>query len=92
VDGPLQDRWSGLSGLQGGTRSLPSITAEQEDVIFDWLLRVPSEFGFRTGVWTAGLVGQLILKKFGVRYSPSYLREWLSERGYAPRKPVRRAQ
>ena len=33
---------------------------------------------------------ELIRQKFGVRFHPSYLREWLSKRNYTPQKPARR--
>lgn len=68
------------------------LTPEQEAEVRGWLLRRPSEFGFRTDLWTAGRVAQLIRAKFGVEYHPNYLREWLSKRGYSPQKPVRRAR
>ena len=30
--------------------------------------------------------------KFGVKYHPNYLREWLTKRRHTPQKPVRRAK
>lgn len=66
------------------------LTAEQEAEVRGWLLRKPTAFGFRTDLWTAARVAQLIRDKLGVTFHPSYLREWLSKRGYSPQKPIRR--
>ena len=70
----------------------PFLTDGQEAEVRSWLLRKPTEFGFRTDLWTAARVAQLIRDKLGVRFHPSYLREWLSKRGYSPQKPARRAR
>ena len=69
----------------------PFLSDEQEAEVRSWLLNKPTEFGFRTDLWTAARVAQLIRDKLGVAFHPSYLREWLSRRGYSPQKPVRRA-
>ena len=67
-------------------------TDDQEAEVRSWLLQRPTAFGFRTDLWTAARVAQLIRDKLGVAFHPSDLREWLSERGYSPQKPVRRAK
>ena len=68
------------------------LTDEQEAEVRSWLLQRPTAFGFRTDLWTAARVAQLIRDKLGVAFHPSYLREWRSERGYSPQQPVRRAE
>lgn len=68
------------------------LTPDQESEVRDWLLRKPTEFGFRTDLWSAGRVAQLIRERMGVEFHPNYLREWLSKRGYSPQKPIRRAK
>jgi transposase len=68
------------------------LTPDQEAEVRSWLLRKPTEFGFRTDLWTAARVAGLIRDRLGVTFHPSYLREWLSRRGYSPQKPVRRAR
>jgi transposase len=70
----------------------PFLTAEQQAEALGWLTRKPTEFGFRTDLWTAARVAQLIRKEFGVEYHPNYLREWLSRRQHTPQKPARRAK
>jgi transposase len=68
------------------------LTPEQEGQVLAWLVRPPTEFGFRTDLWTAARVAQLVRQKFDVRFHPSYLREWLAKRGCSPQKPARRAK
>jgi transposase len=68
------------------------LTGEQEAEVRSWLLRKPTEFGFRTDLWTAARVAQLIRDRLGVAFHPNYLREWLSKRGYSPQKPARRVR
>ena len=67
-------------------------TDGQEADVRSRLLRRPTAFGSRTDLGTAARVAQLIRDKLGATCHPSYLREWLSGRGYSPRKPVRRAK
>ena len=68
----------------------PLLTPDQEKQVLGWLADKPTEHGFRTDLWTAGRVAELIRRRFGVEYHPHYLREWLSKRGYSPQKPARR--
>jgi transposase len=70
----------------------PFLTPEQEAEALGWLTRKPTEFGFRTDLWTAARVAQLIRERFGVAYHPNYLREWLTRRRHTPQKPARRAK
>jgi transposase len=68
------------------------LTAEQERQVLGWLAEPPTKHGFDTDLWTARRVADLILRKLGVRFHPSYLREWLSARNFTPQKPARRAR
>lgn len=68
------------------------LTAEQETQVFGWLADPPSKHGFRTDLWTARRVAELIRTKLGVGFHPHYLREWLRKRDYTPQKPARRAK
>ncbi len=70
----------------------PFLTPEQQAEALGWLTRKPTDFGFRTDLWTAARVAQLVRDKFGVAYHPSYLREWLTKRRHTPQKPARRAK
>ena len=82
---------AGLAGTPHPGRK-PFLTPEQQAEALGWLTRRPTEFGFRTDLWTAARVARLIQDKFGVAYHPSYLREWLTKRRHTPQKPARRAK
>ena len=64
----------------------------QEKKVLAWLADKPTAHGFRTDLWTARRVADLIHRRFGVAYHPDYLRAWLRQRGYSPQKPRRRAK
>jgi transposase len=68
------------------------LTPAQEKQVLGWLADPPTKHGFRTDLWTAKRVAELILKKLKVRFHPHYLREWLTKRNYTPQKPARRAK
>jgi transposase len=70
----------------------PFLTPAQEKQALGWLADKPTAHGFRTDLWTARRVAELIRRRFGVEYHPHYLREWLTKRGYTPQKPARRAR
>ena len=81
----------GLAGTPHPGR-VPFLTPEQEAEALGWLTQKPTAFGFRTDLWTAARVAQLIEEKFGVTFHPNYLREWLTKRRHSPQKPARRAK
>lgn len=68
----------------------PFLTAAQEKQVLGWLADPPTKHGFRTDLWTARRVAELIRRRFGVAFHPHYLREWLTKRDYTPQKPARR--
>lgn len=70
----------------------PFLTPGQEKQVLGWLADKPTAHGFRTDLWTARRVAELIRKRFGVGFHPHYLREWLTKRNYTPQKPARRAR
>ena len=70
----------------------PFLTEKQEGQVLGWLAGPPTAHGFRTDLWTAKRVAELIHTKLGVRFHPRYLREWLTKRNYTPQKPARRAK
>jgi transposase len=87
-------RADGDDGLKGKpTPGRPRfLTALQEREVLGWLADSPTEHGFRTDLWTARRVAELVHGKFGVRFHPNYLREWLAARNCTPQKPARRAR
>jgi transposase len=68
------------------------LTADQEKTVLGWLADPPTTHGFRTDLWTAKRVAELIHRRLKVRFHPHYLREWLAKRNYSPQKPARRAK
>ncbi|MGL4463244.1 MAG: winged helix-turn-helix domain-containing protein, partial [Planctomycetia bacterium] len=68
----------------------PFLTPAQEAEVLGWLQRPPTDFGFRTDLWTAARVAGLIKEKLGVAFHPNYLREWLSKRRQSPQRPAGR--
>jgi transposase len=68
------------------------LTAAQETEVLGWLADPPTKHGFRTDLWTARRVAELIRTRLKVGFHPHYIREWLRKRGYSPQKPARRAK
>jgi transposase len=68
------------------------LSPEQDQQVRAWLAQKPTAHGFRTDLWTARRVAELIRRNFGVTFHPNYLRAWLTQRGYSPQRPVRRAR
>ena len=66
------------------------LTSRQERTVLRWLADKPTTHGFRTDLWTARRVADLIRRRFAVSFHPDYLRAWLRQRGYSPQKPRRR--
>ena len=89
-----RNRAAGAGGLAAKpTPGRPRfLTPDQEKTVLGWLADPPSRHGFRTDLWTAKRVAELIRTKFQVEFHPHYLREWLSKRNYTPQKPARRAR
>lgn len=91
-------KWAARHRLEGdgGLAARPSLgrprflTSAQEQQVLHWLTDKPTAHGFRTDLWTARRVAELIRRRFGVRFHPNYLREWLRKRGCSPQKPRRR--
>jgi len=68
------------------------LTPAQDRQVRGWLADKPTAHGFRTDLWTARRVAELIRRRFGVTFHPGYLREWLTKRGYSPQRPARKAR
>lgn len=93
-------KWMARHRLEGaaGLAAKPTpgrprfLTPAQERTVLRWVAEKPTAHGFRTDLWTARRVADLIHRRFGVQYHPDYLRAWLRQRGYSPQKPRRRAK
>lgn len=93
-------KWSARHRREGATglaaKPTPGrprfLTRSQERTVLGWLVGKPTAHGFRTDLWTARRVADLIRRRFGIEYHPDYLRAWLRRRGCSPQKPRRRAK
>ena len=70
----------------------PKLTSAREIQVIRWLHKNPKSLGFPTELWTSRRVSQVIERKWGVKFHPNYLSEWLSRRGVSPQKPHKRPQ
>jgi transposase len=68
------------------------LTPKQDQLVRTWLSQKPTMHGFPTDLWTARRVAELIRRHFGIDFHPNYLRAWLTQRGYSPQRPIRRAR
>jgi transposase len=68
----------------------PKLTPTREGQVIGWLRKNPKSFGFATELWTAARVAQVIERKWGVKFHPNYLSEWLTQRDVTPQKPQKR--
>lgn len=82
-------RKRGQRGLAAVPRSgrPPKLTRRQERAVLRWIRRPPTEFGFRTELWTARRLVQLIERTFRVHFHPRYLCQWLARRRITPQRP-----
>jgi transposase len=76
-------------GLQAVPHPGPAskLSAAQERQVCDWLAKDPTEFGFRTSLWTAPRIVKLIQDRFGIAYNPNYFCRWLRRHDFTPQKP-----
>lgn len=68
------------------------LSPSQEQQVKTWLTQKPSEHGFRTDLWSSRRIVDLIRRKFGITFHPASMRRWLTERGYSPQRPARKAR
>jgi transposase len=68
------------------------LDADQEQQVKVWLTQKPTAHGFRTDLWSARRIVELIRHHFGITFHPASLRRWLRERGYTPQRPAKKAR
>lgn len=61
------------------------LTADREAEALGWPADPPTRPGYRTDLWTARRVAELVRARMGVACHPHYLREWLAKRTARPR-------
>ena len=71
----------------------PRLTAEQLSELEGLLLQGAKAHGWRTELWTAARVAELIERRFGVRFHPEHVRKVLRRRlKWTSQKPQRKAK
>jgi transposase len=69
----------------------PKLSAADRQRILQGLQRGPEALGYRTNLWTAGRVADLIERECGVKYSTVHAWRILRAVGWTPQRPARRA-
>ena len=79
----------GLDGLLEGHRAgRPAGLAVAQLERLRGLVRAGSlDYGFKSGVWTAPMIGEVIRQEFGVRYHPGHVRKLLYALGFSVQRP-----
>lgn len=92
--GMARQRAAGAAGLAAKpTPGRPRfLSPPQEEQVKTWLSQKPTDHGFRTDLWSARRIVDLIRRMFGVAFHPASLRRWLTGRGYSPQRPARKAR
>lgn len=65
------------------------LTKRQERTVLNWFNKSATEFGYSNELWTAPRVARLIRRKWGVKFHPRYVCQWLAQRRITPQKPQR---
>ena len=65
------------------------LTKRQERTVLTWFNKSATEFGYPNELWTAPRVAKLIRRKWGVKFHPRYVSQWLAQRRITPQKPQR---
>ena len=93
------NRWA-QQLAQGGRHALkrapragrpPQLSASDRQRIVRGLQRGPEALGYRSSLWTAWRVAELIERECGVRYSTVHAWRVLRALGWTPQRPARRA-
>jgi Winged helix-turn helix len=69
----------------------PKLSAEEVDVLQDFLAAGAETYGFRGEVWTCARVATVIEWEFGVSYHPAHVSRILKAIEWTPQKPLERA-
>jgi transposase len=92
--GKAKGRGHGLQALRSrkGTGRPRKLTVKQEQQVLRWVnAKDPRQYGFDFGLWTRGVVGELITNKYGIELSLASVGQLLARLGLTPQKPLQRA-
>ena len=82
----------GLDGLVTGTAPgpAPRLTEEQSGELAALIEEGPDAAGYKSGVWTGPMIGDLIAQRFGVRYHNHHIPRLLHQLGFSVQRPRKR--
>jgi transposase len=83
----MVQRFSWLTGhhYQGRGRK-PKLTKAQRGELYDLICAGPEASGYDCGIWTCGMIADLVLEKFKVVYNPRYVSALLKKMGLSYQK------
>jgi len=78
-----------LSGRHYDGRGRKSkLTKTQKKALYDMVVAGPEANGFHCAVWNTAMIGELIVRKFGVSYNLNYLSYLLKKMGLSHQKAI----
>lgn len=88
-------QWFNAEGVEGlRTGKAPGrerrLSVEQRDELTSLIESGPEAAGYSSGVWTGPMIGDLIEKRFGVRYHNHHVPRLLHELGFSVQRPRKR--
>jgi putative transposase len=83
---------AGTDGLRPRPRpgAPPRLSEEQQAELVTIIEAGPQAAGFFTGIWTGPMIGDLIHRRFGVRYHNHYVPHLLHKLGFSVQRPRKR--
>ena len=67
------------------------LSLEQQCELVEMLNEGPEAHGYQGQIWTQARVGDLIMRKFGIRYHFNHIGKLLKKLGWSWQKPIHRA-
>lgn len=88
-------RWYDTQGVDGlrprkAAGPAPKLTPDQMEELAAMIEAGPLAAGYTTGVWTGPMVGDLIHKRYGVRYHNHHVPRLLHQLGFSVQRPRKR--
>jgi transposase len=82
----------GIAGLVTGRAPgpAPKLSEAQQDELGAWIDAGPQAAGYTSGVWTGPMIGDLIERRFGVRYHNHHVPRMLNQLGFSVQRPRKR--
>jgi transposase len=87
-------QWFNVQGTEGlvtgiSTGAPPKLNEAQKQELVTLIEAGPIEAGYQTGIWTGPMIGDLIRRKFGVKYHNHHIPRLLHSLGFSVQRPRR---